>query len=291
MDAYKENPILSEPTFPVEVFLCDNLKKPIKGAPHWHDCIEIIYMLEGTAVQQINDRCFRVRKNDIVIANSGVIHDIKCTAGEEVRYLVIKFSPGVIYSSYANIFESKYIMMFLNSSHQQSYHIADTFKHSEDIVQLMMGIYHEFLKKEAGYEIYIKGYIYQLVACLVRNEMLGSCGPADLEKKLKKIDPLLKYIERDYAEEISLEKAANMVNMNYHYFSKYFKKAIGKNFKEYVDFVRVCEAEKLLLSEDMSITQIAYDVGFSNVSSFNRVFKRVKHYPPSAIKKSKTAKN
>ena len=207
-----------------------------------------------------------------MIANSGVIHDIKCTAGEEVRYLVIKFSPGVIYSSYANVFESK-------------------FKHSEDIVQLMMGIYHEFLKKEAGYEIYIKGYIYQLVACLVRNEMLGSCGPADLEKKLKKIDPLLKYIERDYAEEISLEKAANMVNMNYHYFSKYFKKAIGKNFKEYVDFVRVCEAEKLLLSEDMSITQIAYDVGFSNVSSFNRVFKRVKHYPPSAIKKSKTAKN
>ncbi|MBZ4647673.1 MAG: hypothetical protein JG777_3162, partial [Clostridia bacterium] len=60
--------------------------------------------------------------------------------------------------------------------------------------------------------------------------------------------------------------------------------------KEYIDYVRVCEAEKLLLSEDIPITQVAYDVGFSNVCSFNRVFKRVRNYPPSSIKKPKTAK-
>lgn len=290
MQPYKENPILSEASFPVEVFLTNNLKNHIKGAPHWHDFIEIIYMLEGTATQQINDRYFQVRKNDIVIVNSGVVHDVKCVEGEDTRYLVIKFLPEVINSNYANTFESKYIMTFLNSQHHQIYHIEDTLKNSRDIFNLMMGIYQEYLKKETGYEIVIKGHIYHLIAYLLRNNILRAYQPVDLEKKLKKLDTLFKYIENNFFEEIPLEKAAKMVNMNYHYFSKYFKKTTGKNFKEYIDYVRVCEAEKLLLSEDIPITQVAYDVGFSNVCSFNRVFKRVRNYPPSSIKKPKTAK-
>jgi len=49
-------------------------------------------------------------------------------------------------------------------------------------------------------------------------------------------------------------------------------------------------AEKLILSKDVNISETAYEVGFYNVSSFNRVFKRIRKYPPGDIKKSRTAK-
>ena len=153
-----------------------------------------------------------------------------------------------------------------------------------------MGIYNEFIHKKIGFEIFIKGYIYQMIAVLIRNDMLELYQPIIQESELEEINPLIKYIETHYAEDITLEKAALMVNRSYYHFSRFFKKVTGRNFKEYIDFVRVCEAEKLLLSKDMNITQIAYQVGYNNVSSFNRVYKRIRGYSPSKIKKAKTEK-
>jgi YesN/AraC family two-component response regulator len=105
------------------------------------------------------------------------------------------------------------------------------------------------------------------------------------------LNQLLKYIEEHYKERIDLEEAAKMLNMSYFYLSRYFKKMTGRNFKEYLDFVRVCEAEKLIVTKDVNISQVAYEIGFCNVSSFNRVFKRVRGYAPREIKRTKSAKN
>jgi AraC-like DNA-binding protein len=290
MNAFKEYVIDVQSPFPVRVFLSDNRESHIQIPPHWHDYIEVLYMLEGTAMQQINDRHFQIEKNDIVIVNTGDIHTTQCTAGEDTRILVILFMPGLIDTSHTNLFESKYILTFLGNRNNQNYHIANTFHNSTEIFNLMMGIYSEFSRKATGYEIYIKGFIYQLIAHLLRNDMLNLYQPAMKEKELLRLDPLLKFIENHYMEDINLEKAASMLNFSYHYLSRYFKRITGKNFKEYTDFIRVREAEKLLLTNNVPVSRVALDVGFSNVSSFNRVFKRIRGYPPTSINRTKTAK-
>ena len=91
----------------------------------------------------------------------------------------------------------------------------------------------EFIKKEPGYEIFIKGYIYQLIASLIRS---GIYTPLSKEADLLALDQLFKYIELNYSRSIKLEEAAKMYNFSYSYFSKYFKKVTGRTFKEYVDF-------------------------------------------------------
>lgn len=290
MEPFKEELIKRDSPFPVDIFINDNILVNISSDPHWHDCCEILYVIEGKASQQINDKYFTTNKNDLIILNEGDIHSTYCDLYENTRILVIKFLPDIVEGGYSRIFESKYILSFLNYRSDSIYHLTDTSKSSHDIYSLMMGLYEEFSEKATGYELYIKGYIYQLIACLVRNNIIQIHGLHYKESDMKKLDILFKYIEKNYNKGINLKEAADMLNLSYFYFSRYFKNITGRTFKEYVDFVKICEVEKLILSSDMNISQAAYEAGFCNVSSFNRVFKRVRGYLPGEIKKTKTAK-
>lgn len=75
-----------------------------------------------------------------------------------------------------------------------------------------------------------------------------------------------------------------MLHLNKDYFCRLFKKATGTSVIEYLNFARVCKAEELLKS-DMNITDIAYTVGFSSLSYFNRSFNKYKGYSPTCYRK------
>ncbi len=287
MEPFKENIITHNLTFPVDIFLYNHERKFIVAEPHWHDCIEILYILKGTVEQQINDKYYLLHGNDIIILNVGDIHGTYRISDDDVEILVIKFMPDVIENGVSRIYESKYIRAFLNNHNNRSVRIIRDLKNASDIHKLMLGLYEEFIAKDSGYEIFIKGYIYQLIANLIRN---GIYTPLYKENELLSLDKLFEYIESHYNQKIKLEEAAKIYNLSYSYFSRYFKKVTGRTFKDYVDFVRISEVERLILSKTMNISEAAYEVGFCNISSFNRVFKRVRGYTPGEIKKSKTAK-
>lgn len=288
---YRETIIDSSSLFPVDIFLQDNLQRNITVDPHWHECVEILYMLEGTALQQINDRRFSMQKNDMVILHEGIVHSTYCTVEEDVKILVVKFLPGIINKNYPRAFESKYFLAFFNAYENQTCHITDMPQHAMQIHHLMLGLYDEFRNREAGYEIYTVGYIYQLIACLVRANFLNIPDTLKLREDIHHIDRIFRYVEKHYKDRISIKDASGMLNLSCSYFSKYFKKITGRTFKEYVDYVRICEVEKLILSGAMNVSQAAYEAGFSNIPSFNRVFKRVRGYVPGILKGQKLQRN
>lgn len=290
MEPFKENLIINNSPFPVDIFIKDSQVQDVTSDPHWHDCYEILYMLEGTAEQQINNKGFKAYKNDLIILNEGDIHSTYCNGEENTRILVIKFLPEIIDNSSTKMFESRYIHSFLKYRSDCIHHLTDTMQNSSAVYSLMMGLYNEFTKKDNGYEIYIKGLIYQLIACLVRDGIINVSKPLSSENDIVEMDKLLQYIEKNHNSKINLPTAAKMLNLSESYFSRYFKKVTGRTFKEYLDFVRICEVEKMLLASNLNVSQAAYEAGFCNVSSFNRVFKRVKGYTPGELKRSKTAK-
>ena len=81
---------------------------------------------------------------------------------------------------------------------------------------------------------------------------------------------ILKYVENNYMEKITIEDIANEVDLSQSHFMKYFKNTMGTSFVEY----RLTMASRLLISSDSSILAIASEVGFENLSYFNRIFKK-----------------
>ncbi len=93
------------------------------------------------------------------------------------------------------------------------------------------------------------------------------------------------YIEQHYNEDITLNILADYVHMNPYYFSAFFKKNAGENFKDYVRKVRIRHAHSLLVSTNKKTYEIAVEVGFSDERTFSNVFQKYYHETPSAYRR------
>ncbi|MFB5266440.1 response regulator [Paenibacillus enshidis] len=82
------------------------------------------------------------------------------------------------------------------------------------------------------------------------------------------------YIEEHYASHITLESMAALVYMNPYYFSSFFKKHTGQNFKNYITEVRMRHALKLLMESELMVYEIADRVGYNHVRHFSDMFKK-----------------
>lgn len=86
------------------------------------------------------------------------------------------------------------------------------------------------------------------------------------------VDLVLEYVFSNHAGSVKMSEAAALVGMSEPTFSKYFKRATGQNFSDLVRKLRLAHARRLLEHGDKAISDICYEVGFSNLSNFNRHF-------------------
>ena len=103
---------------------------------------------------------------------------------------------------------------------------------------------------------------------------------AGAQKHHLMIGQVTRYIKEHLTEELSLEQVAKTVHLSPNHFHGSFKAAVGKTLRDYVEEQRLKQAISLLLTTDRSLTEIAYDCGFSSQSYFSYVFKRRMHCTP-----------
>lgn len=101
----------------------------------------------------------------------------------------------------------------------------------------------------------------------------------------KDIQKAKAYIEEHYKENLSLQVLAEEIHMNPYYFSSFFKKNTGENFKDYVNRVRIEHAVPLLLSSDLKTYEIAERVGFGDIRMFNAAFAKIYQETPGNYRK------
>ncbi len=99
------------------------------------------------------------------------------------------------------------------------------------------------------------------------------------------IDGMRLYIDEHCMEDLTLEKLAEMAGMNRFKFSRCFKERCGQCFTSYLNSTRVKRAAELLKNPYLTITEIAYFVGYNSVVHFERVFKELKGISPREYRK------
>ncbi|SDW16657.1 AraC family transcriptional regulator [Paenibacillus sp. CF384] len=93
------------------------------------------------------------------------------------------------------------------------------------------------------------------------------------------------YLENHYAHDITLDMMADKLNITRSYLSTYFKEKTGTYFVDYVNLIRVSRAKELLSRSDVKIQDAAARVGYQNINSFNRMFKKFTGVTPSEFRK------
>lgn len=89
-----------------------------------------------------------------------------------------------------------------------------------------------------------------------------------------RIKPVFSYIHKNFRKTISISEIAAVAGYSECYFMSMFKKITGYTFVEYLNIIRIENARKLLVESDMSVSEIAWQSGFNNLSYFIRLFKK-----------------
>lgn len=287
---YEEHTDLNEGIlYPFDCHIQKGLGKVTLANAHWHYYIELLYCVSGKAQVFISGDNYDFNVGDMVLINSREVHSVYGISEDVVEYIVIKFDPNILYSTSITVFESKYVFPFTssNSTHQKIFtnnEIKDT-----SIPKLIHEILMENTKKSYGYELSIRNNIGGVFLIILRNwydKGLDLNITTNInDKALKRLQKIFDYVDKNYMNSISAESVAFTSDMSYSYFSRFFKASVGKSFSKYLNYVRITEAEKLLLSTNLNITEIALEIGFTSSSYFIQQFEHYKILSPKQFKK------
>ena len=174
----------------------------------------MLYFITGEAEQHLNGKSFIAHDGDLILIRSGDIHATYCEPQEDCRILVQKFLPSIVDPGFLKLETSRYLYAFLNYSSVSDIRNFDCDR-LDELKSVLLDIFKEYTNKERAFEIRIRGFIYEFVALLVRYDLISLPDHSVSAKDLDRI-------------------GAVIVNMNYSYVSRYFKKVTGRNFKEYL---------------------------------------------------------
>ncbi|CAG7644795.1 HTH-type transcriptional activator RhaS [Paenibacillus solanacearum] len=135
--------------------------------------------------------------------------------------------------------------------------------------------------------------------CFTREEferfydrLFEACAEKIRNQKTEKdhtIEFVMKCVETRYAEDISLDMLADKLNLSSAYLSVYIKEKTGMNFSDHINSIRIRKAKQLLSETNMIIHDISLQIGYRNVTSFNRMFKKLTGMSPGEFRKNQVA--
>ncbi len=257
---------------------------------HYHSYIEILYGISGMYKVLLNGEPYLFKEGDLVIINSKEVHQIDSYSSTGGKYIVLRFEPEVIYNTmFQDYLQLKYVLPFMleNAKHQKV--IAQSEIENTFIPKLLYEMLEEFEQRNYGYELAIKNYIGRIFLWILRyfhkqgtDTMINVDGNREIMKRLQ---PAFDYVLDHCNEEIKGPQLAKLCNMSESYFSRIFNEHMKMNLSEYINRIRITEAEKLLISTEMNITEVANAVGFSTTSYFIKLFQAYKNTSPKQFRR------
>ncbi len=238
--------------------------------PHWHENIELLYCIHGEGEAVIDSRSVPLKKGGLTVVNSGNLHYTKMVSGKSVVYYCLIVSSDML-EQFGLFVEHKEFCEFVCS---------------EDINRRFERIVEEMREKKPYYQGVVKGEIGALISLLERDFSSESRG----EKKSEMVKMGIRYMKNHFREMLSLEDVAEAEGFSRFYFCREFKKITGYTINEYLRYLRCQEAERLLQSSQLAISEIASECGFDDVSYFTKIFKKQTGRLPSQLRRERSKK-
>lgn len=280
-----ENKILQDAEMPIQINtniwqiqgtiwkVGEHSKQPTGFASHWHEHIELHYIVEGEADFRLNQTAYHVVPGDFVIINSNELHTAVCTR-EPYYARVIIFDMADLSPELAGC----------------NYLFQSLIKGDETVADLTEQILREREGEQCAYKQICKALTMELLVHMCRNYVEQSLSERDSlrrKKDLERLNVVLSYIQNHYMEPVSNAQLADMICLSEDRFGHLFREGVGKPPLQYINDLRLKSALNLLKTSDHTVTQVAEAVGFRDYNHFGRLFRKRYGCTPYEVKSGK----
>ncbi len=247
---------------------------------HYHDELELIPVYRGTFSCTVDGIEYIAKSGDIIFIDAGVPHETACLEDNSQTSLIQFKESSYLNNPIMKIIKYSVKIRDMEGAPVRILHSNEIFNSADEIIR-------EYQERKPSFEIIIRSHILKIIGLLYREGILSDGEQVFANASVQKILPAMEYINQHYQEEITLETVSSLMGFDRSYFCRIFKAALGATFTEYLNFVRVCKAQKILSSTSRSILDVSADVGFCSVSYFNKIFKKYKNCSPSFYRTAK----
>lgn len=234
----------------------------ISTLEHAHRDIELIYVIKGQLLLNLNGNAYKLLESNIFLINSNQFHSFQ--SNHDNLFVIIHFS----YDELIYILQQRNLLFSIEEANNEVIYSLKV------AIEELLSVY---MKQSIDAHLEYLEKAYKLSSILTA-KCLSNKKNQQLENNFVKkgqnerLADILDYIQSNYREPLSLDDMAKLYFLSSPYLSKFFKKRTGKTFSQYLNEVRLAHSVNDLLNSDKPITRVALDNGFSNPAAFNRVF-------------------
>lgn len=257
---------------------------------HYHPEYEIIFVERSKGLRVMGNHVAPFTDGDLVFISSNLPHvwknDKEYYYGDKSLYVdvyVIHFLPDALGTGFFSLPELNPIAKLFELGQQG---IAILGADQAKIGQLIKSVYHA-----VG--------LNRLICFLQLLDALASIKEFDLLStsyyaqnihrfETDRLNKVIDFMMENYRNDIDLDQLASIAEMNKASFCRYFKSRVHKTCMQFLNEIRITQACKQLLSDHLTISEICYEVGYNNISHFNRQFKLITGMSAKAYRKKIT---
>lgn len=233
--------------------------------PHWHNSLEIVYMLEGSMTVTFENKKVTIFPEEFIIVNSGTIHGV---TSQKNRALVLQI-PSTVFEKYVRNIDLFY---FTVDMHPQNDIEITKLNRLKKIFHDMYEVYD--IQSEA-YLLRFNSLLYEMLFTLIHSYSykLAQKQINKNNKYLNRLKEITAFLNTYHNEQITVYQVADKFGYNPDYISRFFKKYIGLTIIDYLYEIRINYVYQDLVDTDLNINEIFENHGCSNYRVAMKFFK------------------
>ncbi|ANW96619.1 hypothetical protein AXE80_10170 [Wenyingzhuangia fucanilytica] len=252
---------------------------------HYHPKFELIYITKSNGLRFVGDNVSPFYPGDLVLVGSYLPHLWRNDSSyyeddsvKEVETIITKFDLDFLGNDIFNLPDFVDIKKLLDKSKFGVFFGENV---SKDLHTKLVN-----LPKLSYVEQHIE--VLSILQKLSQAEETTILSSSDMSQSTtessERIDTVLRYISDNYATNIDLNDISDIACMTTNSFCRFFKKATNKSFTQFLNEVRIRNASRLLVQDDISVSTVCYAVGYNSITNFNKQFKQIMGVTPKVFR-------
>lgn len=249
---------------------------------HWHDSIEIIFVMDGMGYATLEDRTYAMQSGEFALIN---LRDVHSTMTPEDYVTILQYPLEFLEKVIPDIEEIRFVVPYRPETEKDKAILAE-------LSQELYAISAAYLSAGGGNKLDIYLHSFKFLQTLYNKCRVKAKQNKRREQQLYRLDPLLEFTNANHSRKITIEEAADVLSLQPQYFCRIFKATMGSTYLGYVNQVRLGYIYYDLQYTSLPINRILENHGFTNLKLFRRLFYEKFGTTPSELRKeiSKEAK-